>query len=374
MTGKIKKILAITVGLIAGLLFLVHGYKELSHSQQLKARGQVTTGEVLDAEDHVSGRLHWHAYYLEVRFQPNHGETCQPRVKVSDEVYETATIGGSVPVHYLPEDPANCQVGPAVELRYGNLLWGIGCLLGAGYLLVFFAQPADEKEAAERINESFKTLELSQYEYASANAKNFTHLDLAYYDRTQHQLEALGYRFLADEENVTLRQRTGVRVFNRLLLSSDQTTMTELYHFIPKFTLRMLGAKPVKVLGFETWFSDGCFVVTNNAELSGKLDSPPAIDALRLPAGTGCDLLLPAHQRRVARHLAGHPGVTPVKIAGLAGYRKAQDEQQRIKSEFRKRVGLTKAELERFAEGKDVAVDRLHDAITEQRQREGNSR
>lgn len=145
--------------------------------------------------------------------------------------------------------------------------------------------------------------------------------------------------------------------------------MADLYHFVPKFPLRVLGAKPAKVLDLETWFSDGAFVCTSNAEMAGKLDSPPAIDALRLPAGTTWDMLLETHQRRVGKYLAAHPGVKPVRLEGMADVRRAQDEQQRIKAEFRKRTGLSKTELERMAGTQGRGVDRLHDALTEQRER-----
>ena len=59
----------------------------------------------------------------------------------------------------------------------------------------------------------------------------------------------------------------------------------------------------------------------------------------------------------------------PVKLNGIADVQRAQDEQQRIKAEFRKRVGLSKAELERFAGTSSREVDRLHDALTEHRER-----
>lgn len=95
----------------------------------------------------------------------------------------------------------------------------------------------------------------------------------------------------------------------------------------------------------------------SNAGLAGKLDSPPAIGALRLPAGAPWDVLLEAHHRRVKNYLAKHPGVTPIKLENASGCSRAQKEQQRIKSEFRKRVGLTKAELERIAGTKDPKLD-----------------
>jgi hypothetical protein len=237
MTRKNKKKLAIGIGLVVGILFIVLGSKELIQSRQLRAHGEAATAEVLNGEDHVSGKFHRHSYYLQVRFQTKNGETASPRVKVAEAVFQTASIGSSVRVHYLPENPTICQVGEAVELHYGNLLWGIGFIFCAVYLFVFFAQPADEKEAVESINEGVKTLALNQYEYVSVDAGKFKHLDLTYYDTTRQQLEGIGYRFLDDQENVTLRQ-SGVHTFIRMFLSDDQAIMVECYHFIPKFTLR----------------------------------------------------------------------------------------------------------------------------------------
>jgi hypothetical protein len=368
MTSKIKKKLAISIGLVAGVLFIFFGSKELIHSRQLQTHGKAATAEVLAGEDHVSGKLHRHTYYLQVRYPIETGGVGSSRVEVSEAIYQTAAIGSSVRVHYLPEDPAICQVGEAVELRYGTLLWGIVIIFGAVYLLVFFAQPADKKEMVESLDEHAKTLALGEFEYASVDAKKFKHLDLDFYDNGQRHLEASGYRFLDDIENVTLRRRSGVHTFLRRFLRGDQIVMGACYHFVPKFTLRVLGAKPVKVLDLETWFSDGCFVCTSNAEMAGKLDSPPAIDALRLPAATTWDMLLETHQRRIDSYQAKHPGVTPIKLENAADVSRAQAEQQRIKSEFRKRVGLTKAELERIAGTSNPKLDEIHDAYTKRRE------
>ena len=369
MNAKTKKVLSITGLLVMGVVFIFVGSKELVHSRQLVALGKTATAKVLDGEDDVSGRFHTHTYYLQVRFRPENGSTISPRIEVSKDVYQSVPIGSTVKVHYLPEDPTICQAGETVETRFGKLLWGIGFLLGAGYLLLFFQQPADQKEAVERLGESVKTLSITQFEYVSVDAAKFKHLDLAFYDNGRRHLEALGYCCLDDQENVTLRRRSGISTFIRILLSRDQTTMADFYHFIPRFTLRILGAKQAKVLDLETWFSDGSFVCTSNAGMAGKLESPPAIDALRLPVGTTWDTLLQAHQNRVAKHLASHPGVEAVKLMGLADVRRAQDEQQRIKAEFRKRIGLSKAELERFAGTSGREVDRLHDALVEHRER-----
>ena len=155
----------------------------------------------------------------------------------------------------------------------------------------------------------------------------------------------------------------------RFLLSADQTITADLYHFKPGWMLRVLSARDAKVMDLETRFTDGCFVCTSNAEMAGRLDSPPTIDALHMPAGTSGDLVVQAHQNRVGKYLANHRGVQPVKLNGLADVRRTRDEMQQIKAEFRRRTGLSKAELERLGGQQGKAVDQLHDILTERRER-----
>jgi hypothetical protein len=367
MSKKSKKILAIIGGIVFGIFLTVYGGKECLHSRQLATRGLSTTGEALETEDHVSGRLRTHTYYVQVRFQPERGATVQKRVSVDEDVFDAAQNNPKVRVFYLAEDPTICAVGETVKLRYGHLLFGILALLGAGYLLVFFKAPADEEEAVEGIEDGLKNLTKSKFEYAPADARRFRHLDLAFYDDLRKNLEAQGYRHVGDRENLSLRKPSIPRTFIRYLIGPDNTTMAAIYHFKPGWMLGVLGAKDSKVLDLETWFSNGSFVCTSNAEMAGKLNTPPEINALRLPAATTWEMLLQTHERRVSEYLAAHAGVAPVKLESMDDVHRAQDEQQRIKAEFRRQTGLTKEELERIAGGSSKQLDKLHDALAKRR-------
>ena len=165
MNTKTKKIIAIIGGLAMSVMFIVLGSKELIHSMQLASRGKATTAEVLEAEDDTSGRLHWHSYYLQVQFQPDGGDRVSKRVEVGKKVYLAAMADPSVKVHYLAEDPAICAAGDTVELRYGNLLWGVVFLFVAGYLFVFFKKPADADEAVEEIEANLKPLTQAKHDW-----------------------------------------------------------------------------------------------------------------------------------------------------------------------------------------------------------------
>jgi hypothetical protein len=367
MSKRTKKALAILGGIAVGIMAIVYGGLEFIHSRQLAARGKTTTGQVLETEDRVKGKFRTHTYYLRVRFQSEGGESIQKKVSVDEDVFLAAQRNPSVKVFYLAEDPAVCAVGETVKLRYGNLLMGIVFLFGAGYLIVFFKAPADKDEAVENIQDSFKTLTKAQFEHAPADPRRYRHLDLAFYDGIQVKLEAHGYKHVGDEENLSLRRRTVPRTFIRNLISRDNSTMAMLYHFKPGWMLGVLGAKEAKALDLESWFSNGCFVCTSNAELAGKLDSPPEIDALHLPAATTWDRLLETHTSRVSNYLAAHPGSAAVQLKGMPDVRRAQDAQQRIKADFRKNRGLSKPELERIAGQSSQEVDQLHETLSQRR-------
>lgn len=360
MNWKSKKILAIALGLFFGAAFLVVGTKEFSRSKQLAAHGRATQGEVVMVEDRSTVGPRSRVHYLRVKFQAD-GESREERVSVSTPVYSSAQPGDVVQVHYLPENPAICQIGDSVQLKYGNIVWGIVFVLGAGYLLVNFNRPANESEAAERIGEQVKTLAQDHFQYVSVKAEDFKNVDLSFYDSVRHGFEGRGFVYLDDQQNVTLCKQSGVKTFLRYLLGPDNSTMAAIYHF-------NRGSRSLKIVDVETWFSDGCFVCTSNAEMAAKLDTPPEIGALRMASETTWETLLETHQGRVAEYLASHPGVKPVQLNGMADIRRAQEAQQRIKAAFRKKTGLSKTELERIAGGPSPVVDRIHDELEKRRQ------
>jgi hypothetical protein len=336
-----------------GAFLIYTGAKELINSIRLAREGKTATARVVDSSEWVSlkGR---HTYYLTVEFQPEGGDQVGKKVKVGEEVFTTARNSGSVKAHYLAADPTICALGERVETRYGNLLWGIA-LVAIGLFLT--KQPVTLEELAVKIEGHFKTLTHPRYEYAPADPKNFQHLDLAFYNDSQRRLEERGYSFVADQENITLRQSKGsAPALLRFLLSRDQTTMAILYHFkriaFPK--------KESKVLDLETWFSNGHFVVTSNAAMAGKFDSPPAINSFFLPAASLLDEVMQTHEGRVNNFLAQNPGVSAVRLNGLEDMRRAGDELQRIKSGYRSAAGLSKAELERLARRTGPEIDELH--------------
>jgi hypothetical protein len=133
------------------------------------------------------------------------------------------------------------------------------------------------------------------------------------------------------------------------MLGRDGTWITYLYHFKPAVLARALAANGFRILELQTQFANGTFVCTSNAEEAGKLDSPPGVDALRLPANSSLDAIVEAHAQRVSAALAANPGGAALRMGGLEDIHRAQNVLQGIKAAFRRDVGITKQELERLA-------------------------
>jgi hypothetical protein len=346
--NRSKKIFAIVAALVLGPAMIYVGAREFLSSRKLAREGRETTARVVDQE-RSHRRKGGTKYYLTVTFEPEQGQATTRRLEVDHSVYEEGGQAGAVLVHYLPSDPKVCQAGAEVETKFGLLLIGFLILGAGGYLVLFFKQPVDDREAAQAIADQVDGLANATQELVPAQPHQFGHLDLAYYDQSRQILESKGFTFLGDEEDLAFRRRTKARVLLRVLRSRDGTMAAGLYHFRPHWTLRILGAEEVKVLDLETWFADGTFLCTTNAAAAGALRPPPEIDTCYLPAGTPIETVLEAHGRRLCAKLAAPPNTQPVLMRSLADVRQAQAEHHRLTTEFRKRAGITPEELARLA-------------------------
>jgi len=359
--SQAKKAFAIVVALLAGPVLIYFGAREFQNSRKLADDGKATVAKVVD-HARRTGRRGRSSYYLSVAYKTASGQVLTERLKVNRTLHDRAVATGTVKLHYLPSNPAICQAGEKVETKFGTLVIGVLMLGGGVWLLLFYRQPLDQQEMAETVANQLEPLCEPQHEYARVDARQCRHLDLAFYDQSQHRLTLLGFAFLQDEENLTLRRRSiALRTFLRVLLSRDGVTMAALYHFKPSWMLRLLGAKEAKVLDLETQCSNGAFVCTSNAHAAGALNNPPEVDALFLPAGTPVEAVLEAHNQRLARFLVSHPGVQPVRQNGIEDVHRAQDLLQQIKAAHRKRTGLSKEEWQRLAGTRDAqTIDTLH--------------
>jgi hypothetical protein len=236
-----------------------------------------------------------------------------------------------------------------------RLLAGFGMFSSGVFLIWFF------RFTRKKVDE----LCVAEHEYATVDATQFKHLDVAFYEQSRLLLETHGYRFLGDRENLTYRRNTGLRTPYRVMVSGDGVTAAGIYHLRQRWYWRCLGVKDSKVLDLESKFSNGEWVITCNAQEAGALDQPPGVDAIHLSRDTCFETLIESHSKRVASFLNRHPGVEPTRMETLEDVHRMQAELLKAKAEHRRRTGLTKPELQRISgKGPSQEMDILHDGIS----------
>ena len=366
---RIKSLLLIAIAAVLGPWLLYSGVKDQQNSQRLAAEGKTTTAQVLDRTI-KSGSRGGDRYYLTVKFQTEAGQTVQQRVLVTKTEYLEDVAGSNVSLRYLASAPTVCAVGEPVATWRGKWTSGTIMLLSGGVLAVCARRRKSTREVAEKVAESVNALCESHYEYIPVNAKEFKHLDLEWYDASHRWLEESGFAFLGDEENLTFRRTSkGNRTLLRTMLSRDGACLAYLYHFKPLTPAASLTGGGLKILELQTHFANGAFICTSNAEAAGKLDSPPGVDALRLPANTPLDAIVAAHAQRVGACLANSPGLAAARIGNLEDVHRVQNVLQQIKSAWRRDKGISQEELQRLA-GNRLApeqIQALHAEVEEVR-------
>lgn len=219
-------------------------------------------------------------------------------------------------------------------------------------------QPSENpaiQQAASRILDIIENTYQSTHRYVSANPRDFSHLDLKWYDATARLLNGNGFRSLADVEDKTITESPGTvlsAIMLRCMVSRDGTITSALYHphlrsFWLRLMLRLTGKLPKHVTDFETELTDGSFVATSNAASAAKIATPPMLRAEFLAAGTPPLEVLQRHRQRVAEVLAANPNVTARVVRTHADMLASQHRQNALKAAYRGELGgITREELD----------------------------
>ena len=233
------------------------------------------------------------------------------------------------------------------------------------------------EHAAKQILDASELLYVEEYEYQIADAKEFTHLDLKFYDETLELLEKKRFRHLADEENVTVNsaKSAGMRTFIRVALSHHGVIVAGIFHWRSKqFWLRWLSMlstrKHGKVLEFQTEFSNGVFMTTSTAQSSGNLEQPPQVISEFYAYDTPHEQVLERHTQRLVEYLKTNPVVKPLAFRNIEDVTRSDQRLTKIRAQFRKkRGGLTKGELHRLSNGNADDVESVSKEIESIQQR-----
>lgn len=200
-----------------------------------------------------------------------------------------------------------------------------------------FVKTSPQEAAARSMLEQNRALWGSEpHEIRMASLADFPNLDHAFYDQYRQQLESMGFRFLADWENMTLsRVFPQMRTMLRVMVSTDGSIRCAAYH------IRNLNPQ-VKTYDFETELSDGTFLTTSNAR--DRSLSTPGIDSKKFPTSTSLSDLLQFHQQRLAEKLATNPTLKPMLATSIEDNLKMQNRQQQLQAKHKRETGFVNAE------------------------------
>lgn len=261
-------------------------------------------------------------------------------------------------------------------------------LLGIWFLLLVLGRILSRKgageNAARKITEQKRAIYSGPHDYAPVRAQDFRWLDERYYDETQRRLESIGFQCFGDVENVSLsavypNMRTAIRDF----ASADGVVSGSVWQVKMRGWLRVLAffrmlKGDVRVVDFDTEFSDGTFLATANNRGMDPSGDVPGIERIQLPNAMPVEDVLAIHRKRVREILAQRSGVASVPVRTAGDVRAAAARAHVLKCEENARNHY--ADLEQFAgvaaempwlayepETRAMAreLGRIHDGVTQ---------
>lgn len=230
---------------------------------------------------------------------------------------------------------------------------------------------ADPKWGADRIERALRQLYVAEHELVQVDAKDFRHLDLAFYDATAKTLAEHGFRTVADIEDKTISGKQGSRRTFVRCLTDDESIDAAVYNHQLSAWLHWLAPnrKSTRIVDLESELSDGNFLTTSTAWTSRHLKSSPRFDRAFLRPDTPVDELLAEHRKRLQGYISQHPDSKPVVSTTLEDVFASAQRSYRIKAEFRAQgqYRITREELtgiaqDRLSPGREKAANDIADA------------
>jgi len=193
------------------------------------------------------------------------------------------------------------------------------------------------------------------HELAKVTPDAYPEADLEFYDRVKRELEARGYRFVADVEDLTMtRIYPQNRTFLRLCVDSGGMIRASAYHLHPRgavislLQLVQLFPRHLRVIELVSEIH-GTFLVTSNTHGVDRLEPPPEAKVERLPLATSIDDVVATHEKRITELLRQHPERTPVTFETYDDIVASMARAHVAMARHRQKVGgLSRDELERL--------------------------
>ena len=222
------------------------------------------------------------------------------------------------------------------------------------------------RRGADRVRGQLVALYGGAHDIREVRLERAPKIDLGFYERGRAQLESLGYRFLHDIEDCTVRDATGMPACIRAHVGDHAATRVGLMHIRLGGWQRLLATllrfdRDVRAVEFVTEFEDGRLLITNNTAGIGELPMPPAWEFDKLPASTSIEALAKRHRERVRR-----AGRVPCRIRDVHDAYRAYARQWMAASDWWHGRGatLTREEWREVAGTDSKLSNGLYDEVT----------
>ncbi|CAN5318256.1 hypothetical protein BH11MYX1_BH11MYX1_18380 [soil metagenome] len=193
------------------------------------------------------------------------------------------------------------------------------------------------------------------HELSRVTPAAFPEADHEFYDRARQGLEAKGYTWLADVEDLTLsRIYPQNRTFMRLFVDAGRMIRANAYHLHPRgvvislLQLVQLYPRHLRVIELCSEIG-GQFIVTSNTNGVDRLEPPPEAKVERMPLNSKLLDVVARHESRITEMVRAHPERTPTSFESFEEVLASIARAHVVMSRHRQKVGgLSRDELERL--------------------------
>lgn len=178
----------------------------------------------------------------------------------------------------------------------------------------------------------------------------YEHLDVAFYQAAAAGFTALGFSLLADIQDMSVCEGTGIDTFARTLTGGDGSVTATIVHACPRpgipgrLRAIVLGDDHPREISACTRFSDGTTLTTTSEPPTAALPLAATDFCARMASGTTPRDLVAGHIAGVKQHLAARSGTRIRPVRNLVDYLQAVNELGARRRQLLQQEGWVKPE------------------------------
>lgn len=246
------------------------------------------------------------------------------------------------------------------------LVWATAWAFIAVIARMFARPDRGASLGGRRLRAELDALYGGEHEYARVSPAAFPDADLAWYDHTTAELEGLGWKRIADIEDLTVSKvYPDRRTFLRVFVDGGGVTRGAIYHLRVRgpgsmWSLASALSRDLYLVELVSEVGTSRFVSTSNTRGLDKLTMPRDYDAERVEPGTAVTAVVARHNARLAEHVRRRPADSPQPQWTWEEVLASIQRGHMVIARHRQAVGgLSREEVERFTGRPLTAVEEV---------------